>query len=119
MLHPARSGVRAAPLASVISSGFGGGRSAMTTEKKPNSWLRHFPRLPFLIPFLAVLWVPSYNRIEPKLGGVPFFYWYQLAWILLGSAIVLLVYAIDRKIARTPKGPKGKMDTTGVPGDIL
>ena len=35
-----------------------------------------------------MLWVPSYNRIEPELGGIPFFYWYQLGWILLGAAIV-------------------------------
>ena len=25
-----------------------------------------------------VLWVPSYNRTEPALGGVPFFYWFRL-----------------------------------------
>ena len=64
-----------------------------------------------------MLWVPSYNRLEPSLGGVPFFYWYQLAWILVGAAIVLLVYALDRKITHAPKSASG--DTTGVPGDIL
>jgi hypothetical protein len=64
-----------------------------------------------------MLWVPSYNRLEPELGGVPFFYWYQLAWILLGAAIVLLVYTIDKKVTHAPKGPSG--NTTGVPGDIL
>ena len=81
-------------------------------------WLRHWPRLLFLIPFIAMLWVPSYNRVEPELGGIPFFYWYQLAWILIGSAIVLVVYTLDTKIARTRRGAE-KIDTTGVPGDIL
>ena len=90
----------------------------MTREKQKPGWLRlHWSRLLFLIPLLAMLWVPSYNRLEPTLGGVPFFYWYQLAWILLGAGIVLLVFTIERKIAPAPKGPSG--DTTGVPGDIL
>ena len=46
-------------------------------KTKPRLW-RYWPRLLFLIPFVAMLWVPSYNRIEPELGGIPFFYWYQL-----------------------------------------
>jgi cell division protein FtsW (lipid II flippase) len=90
----------------------------MAREKK-SGWLRHWPRLLFLIPFVAMLWVSSYNRTEPELGGIPFFYWYQLLWILLGSAVVLLVYMLDTKISRGAKGEAAEMDTTGVPGDIL
>ena len=30
-----------------------------------------------IVPFIALLWVPFYNRIEPQLFGIPFFYWYQ------------------------------------------
>jgi hypothetical protein len=62
-----------------------------------------------------ILWVPSYNRIEPALGGVPFFYWYQLAWILIGAVIVFLVFMIETRITRTAKSPGD--DMTGVPGD--
>ena len=91
----------------------------MTREKKKEGPFRHWPRLFFLIPFIAMLWVSSYNRIEPELDGIPFFYWYQLAWILIGSAIVLLVYTLDTRIARNRKDAGGEMDTTGVPGDIL
>ena len=91
----------------------------MTSKRKQAGWLRHWPRLLFLIPFIAMLWVSSYNRTEPELGGIPFFYWYQLLWILLGSVIVLLVYVIDAKISRGAKGKAEEMDTTGVPGDIL
>jgi hypothetical protein len=69
------------------------------TPQKP-SRRRYLPRLLLLIPLAAVLWVPSYNRIEPQLGGVPFFYWYQLAWILLGALCVLLVYALEMRIGR-------------------
>ena len=34
-----------------------------------------------LLPVLGLTWVPSYAREEPRLFDVPFFYWYQLAWI--------------------------------------
>lgn len=44
------------------------------------------------IPWLATFWVASYNRIEPTLFGVPFFYWYQLLWVIVSSALVALVF---------------------------
>ena len=72
----------------------------MQTEKPRGSRLRYLPRLLLLIPFAAMLWVPSYNRIEPELAGVPFFYWYQLAWILIAAALVLVVYLIEMGITR-------------------
>ncbi|MEJ0040859.1 MAG: DUF3311 domain-containing protein, partial [Rhizomicrobium sp.] len=50
-----------------------------------------------LIPYVAMLWVPSYNRVEPMLAGIPFFYWYQMLWILLGVAILLPVYFLDER----------------------
>jgi hypothetical protein len=39
-----------------------------------------------------MMWVPSYNRIEPELAGIPFFYWYQMLWIVLGVAVMLPIY---------------------------
>jgi hypothetical protein len=45
-----------------------------------------------MLPFIAMLWVPWYNRIEPQLGGFPFFYWYQLLWVLISSVITAFVY---------------------------
>ncbi len=92
----------------------------MPRKKKTASRLRYWPRLLFLIPFIAMLWVPSYNRIEPELGGIPFFYWYQLGWILLGAAIVLLVHVIDTRITHvTETRPDKELEPTDVPGDIL
>ena len=52
-------------------------------------------RLLLLIPCIAVLWVPFYNRVEPTWGGVPFFYWYQLLWIILGAVIIAIVYRVE------------------------
>ena len=48
-----------------------------------------------LIPFAATLAVPLYDRIEPTIGGVPFFYWYQLLWVVLTAAIVGVVFLIE------------------------
>ncbi|GCD97918.1 DUF3311 domain-containing protein [Embleya hyalina] len=39
-------------------------------------------------PVTALLWVPWYARREPEFAGVPFFYWYQLAWVP-GCAIAM------------------------------
>ena len=44
-----------------------------------------------LAPFVALLWVPFYNSIEPAFWGVPFFYWYQFLWVFLTSALIVWV----------------------------
>jgi hypothetical protein len=46
----------------------------------------------FLIQFIAVLWPPFYNRAEPSLIGIPFFCWYQLAWVILGAILTAIVH---------------------------
>jgi hypothetical protein len=53
-------------------------------------------RLLLLLPFIAVLWVSSYNSVEPMMAGIPFFYWYQLLWVLIGAAIAAIVYLVER-----------------------
>ena len=72
----------------------------MQSETPKGGRLRYVPRLLLLIPIVAMLWVPSYNALQPELAGVPFFYWYQLAWILIGAALVAIVYLIEIGIAR-------------------
>ena len=46
----------------------------------------------FVLEFPAVLWPPFFNRIEPTWIGLPFFYWYQLLWVVLGVMIGTIVY---------------------------
>jgi Protein of unknown function (DUF3311) len=46
----------------------------------------------FVIQFAAVVWPPFYNSVEPSFIGMPFFYWYQLAWVLGGAALTAIVY---------------------------
>ena len=47
-----------------------------------------------LIPYVVMLWVSSYNKMEPSLAGIPFFYWYQFVWIALTAVIVWVVYLL-------------------------
>jgi hypothetical protein len=51
----------------------------------------HPSMLLLLVPFIALLWVPFYNSIEPAIWGVPFFYWYQFLWVVLTSALIVWV----------------------------
>ena len=46
----------------------------------------------FLIQFGAVLWPPFYNKIEPTFIGIPFFYWYQLAGVIVAAILTAVVY---------------------------
>ena len=49
-----------------------------------------------LVPYLAMLWVASYNSVEPVWAGIPFFYWYQLLWIWIGALLTAIVYFATR-----------------------
>jgi hypothetical protein len=46
----------------------------------------------FVIQFAVMLWPPIYNKLEPTLLGMPFFYWFQLAWVLVSAALTAIVY---------------------------
>jgi len=50
-----------------------------------------------LIVCLAALAVPFYNTLEPRLLGLPFFWWYQLAMIPVSAVVILTVYLGDRR----------------------
>ncbi len=62
-------------------------------ERQPRT---HGLRLLLLLPFVAMLWVSSYNSLTPRLAGIPFYYWYQLLWVVIGAALTLLVYLVER-----------------------
>ncbi|MGA2894210.1 MAG: DUF3311 domain-containing protein [Xanthobacteraceae bacterium] len=46
----------------------------------------------FLVQWAAVLWPPFYNKLEPSWLGVPFFYWYQMLWVVVGAVLTAAVY---------------------------
>lgn len=55
-----------------------------------NAW-----NLLLLVPLL-ILVTPLFNHVEPRLFGVPFFYWAQLGWVAVGVLCVLVVYLRTR-----------------------
>ncbi|MBS0469990.1 MAG: DUF3311 domain-containing protein [Proteobacteria bacterium] len=67
----------------------------MAGEPKPRRFRAIY--LLLIVPYVAMLWVPSYNSVEPTLAGIPFFYWYQMLWIVLGVAVLLPVYISDER----------------------
>jgi hypothetical protein len=54
----------------------------------------------FIVQYVAVLWPPFYNRAEPALAGLPFFYWYQLLWVIIGAVLTAIVYFVTEAQAR-------------------
>jgi hypothetical protein len=46
----------------------------------------------FAIPFVATLLPWIYNTESPELFGIPFFYWYQMAWVPATVIITVFVY---------------------------
>ncbi|MBB5374370.1 DUF3311 domain-containing protein [Acidocella aromatica] len=48
----------------------------------------------FLI-FVLALAVPFFNRAAPALFGFPFFYWYQILVVPVGSLLIYVVYRVE------------------------
>ena len=61
--------------------------SATPKSKRLYAW-----NLLLALPALGLLFPGVYARATPELFGVPFFYWYQVAWILLSAIINAVVY---------------------------
>jgi len=45
-----------------------------------------------ILPFIVLLWPPFYNFRTPDFIGIPFFYWFQLLWIIITAIITAIVY---------------------------
>ena len=43
-------------------------------------------------PFVGLLWLPLYAKADPELFGIPFFYWYQFAWVPVTAVLIWAVY---------------------------
>ncbi|MBA2808883.1 DUF3311 domain-containing protein [Streptomyces sp. KM273126] len=64
-------------------------------------------------PFVAMLWVGSYAKTDPTLIGIPFFYWYQMAWVLISTALTAIAYKLwqrDQREQRARAASKGGAD---------
>jgi membrane protein implicated in regulation of membrane protease activity len=55
-------------------------------------------------PFVAILWVGSYAKVGPALIGIPFFYWYQMLWVVLASILTMTAYKLWQRDQRARHG---------------
>ncbi len=66
------------------------------------------------VPFVAMLWVSSYAKVEPAFIGIPFFYWYQMLWVVISTVLTMTAYALwqrdQRARANAGAGSKGGAD---------
>ena len=49
------------------------------------------------LPFIGTLFPAFYNRAEPSMFGLPFFYWYQGLWVLLTPVVMGIVVFATRE----------------------
>ena len=69
--------------------------------------LRVVIALCLVAPFVAMLWVGSYAKTDPAFIGIPFFYWYQMLWVLISTALTMLAYKLWQRDQRARAGQKG------------
>jgi hypothetical protein len=67
---------------------------------------RRWWRLLLVPPFVGMLWPPFYDSIEPRIAGIPYFYWYQFLWIAVGAALTAVVYFATVPRAPRDEGPR-------------
>lgn len=53
----------------------------------------------FVIQFIAALWPPFYNRVDPTWMGIPFFYWAQLLLVVISAVFTAIVYFATKERA--------------------
>ncbi|MFF4984901.1 DUF3311 domain-containing protein [Streptomyces sp. NPDC001046] len=58
-------------------------------------------------PFVAMLWVGSYAKTDPAFIGIPFFYWYQMAWVLISTALTMVAYKLWQRDQRSRSAARG------------
>ncbi|HEY9439173.1 MAG TPA: DUF3311 domain-containing protein [Streptomyces sp.] len=57
-----------------------------------------------IAPFVALLWVDSYAIVDPTFIGIPFFYWYQMLWVLISTCLTMTAYKLWQRDQRSRKG---------------
>ncbi|HEY8702622.1 MAG TPA: DUF3311 domain-containing protein [Arthrobacter sp.] len=67
-----------------------------------------------VVAIVVPLLVPAYSADTPRLGGMPFFYWYQMMWIPVTAGLVGISYWVvgredrRRREAAQTKGNGGQ-----------
>jgi len=71
----------------------------MSSSRSPSGSRFSAWNLLLAVPLLMLV-VPWFNSIEPRLFGMPFFYWSQFVFVPIGVICVYLVY----RMTREPRG---------------
>lgn len=79
-----------------MESGDAGG-VVVPAVRHGRAWLQ---RIAVALPLFAALTTPLFARAEPRLLGMPFFHWYQFAWVPLTAACLAVAYLADRRGSR-------------------
>lgn len=49
-----------------------------------------------LLPFLGMLgFLPFVNKVEPYIFGLPFVFFWVIAWVILTAVLLAIVYKLD------------------------
>ena len=64
------------------------------TDRRSRAWSHWYWLL--LPTYVAVLWVPFYNSVEPTILGFPFFYAYQMIWVAISAVLTAVVFFATR-----------------------
>ncbi|MFF9895261.1 MULTISPECIES: DUF3311 domain-containing protein [Streptomyces] len=59
-------------------------------------------------PFVAMLWVSSYAKADPAFIGIPFFYWYQMLWVLISTALTMIAYTLWQREQRARRAARAE-----------
>ncbi len=71
-----------------------------------------------LLPAIIVpLWVPLYDKTDPKLNGWPFFFWFQMALIIFATTLTVIAFLISRVADRKDREARGQINDQRVTGD--
>lgn len=54
-------------------------------SRSPWQWI-------LVLPLIGLLFPGLYARSTPELFGFPFFYWYQIAWVLITGLLTAIAY---------------------------
>ena len=81
------------------SSGLPAAHQRPAEHKPPEARRRERSRWYLLLPVAVVipLLTPLYNRTSPELGGLPFFYWFQMALVVMGASVTGIVQLATRR----------------------
>ncbi len=72
----------------------------LKTSGNISTWRKVVAGILLVIPWILYTLLPIYNMVQPELGGIPFFYWFQTLWLVISSILfiiaVLLLYPSKR-----------------------